>query len=74
MDQNTPIEIFVSWLPLILILAIWFFAMRRHRNYTHEILDMNRQIIVMNRDIQALNKSMCDTLLRIEKLLEDRRA
>jgi ATP-dependent Zn protease len=74
MEQNSVVESVVAWLPLIIILGLWFYAMRRYKGSTNEVMDMNREIISMNREIQALNQTMSDTLLRIEKVLQNRNA
>jgi ATP-dependent Zn protease len=74
MNQNTLIDSIVAWLPLVVILGIWFYAMRRYKGSNSEVMEMNREIIAMNRDIQAVNQTMSETLLRIEKLLQDRKA
>jgi ATP-dependent Zn protease len=73
-ESNAFVDEVVAWLPLIIVAAIWLFVMRRYKGNANEIMDMNREIIAMNRDNRALSKTMSETLLRIEKILQDRNA
>ena len=68
----------ISWLPMAVILGIWLFFMRHHfgksRTNTNEIMDMNREIVSLAREQNALSKTMSGTLVQIQKLMEDRKS
>jgi ATP-dependent Zn protease len=72
-NMNALVETIVAWLPMIIFLGIWFFIMTASRKNSREIMDMNREILGLSREALVQNQNMSDTLLRIEKLMEDRK-
>jgi hypothetical protein len=74
MNGNALVAGIVAWLPMIIVIGIGYLLIHGSRKDNRRIMDMNREIVGMNRDIQALNQTMSDTLLRIEKLLQGRKA
>ena len=59
---------------MVVVMAVWYFLMRGSRNNTREIMDMNREILGLSNEALTHNKAMSETLLRIEKILEDRKS
>jgi ATP-dependent Zn protease len=73
-NDSALVEGIIAWLPMIIVMAVWYFLMRGSRNNTREIMDMNREILSSSREQLAANLKMSETMTRIEKLLEDRKA
>jgi ATP-dependent Zn protease len=74
MAGNAVVDGIVAWLPMILVMGVWYLMMSGSRNNTREIMDMNREILGLSKEALAHNQTMSDTLLRIEKLLDNRKA
>jgi ATP-dependent Zn protease len=74
MAGNAVVDGIVAWLPMIIVLGVWYLMMSGSRSNTREIMDMNREILGLSKVALAHNQTMSDTLLRIEKILENRKA
>jgi ATP-dependent Zn protease len=57
----------ISWLPFFVVLGLWLFLLRQSRKTNAEVMAVNREIV-------TLTQTMSETLIRIEKLFEDRKA
>ena len=55
----------ITWIPMILIIGVWMFAMRLHRG-------VQNKIIRMNEDCLELNRRMLAELEEIKTLLKQR--
>ena len=73
MNVYVFVERLIAWLPMIVLIGIGYFLIRSSRRDNREIMEMNRVNLSLNKEAIALNRVMSETLLRIEKILEDRK-
>ena len=68
----------VNWLPIILIVAAWFFIGRRHmakqQNHVDEVTRINQETVALNRENQVLAREQLSVLKEIKAALENRKA
>ncbi len=74
MNVYVFVERVIAWLPMIVLVGIGYLLIRGSRRDNHEIMEMNRINLNLNKDSITHNQAMSETLLRIEKLLEDRKS
>jgi hypothetical protein len=70
MSQET-VNLIVGWLPIAVFVCVWIYFVRSQQGNSRRT---NREILDLNYEIIAVNKTMSETLIRIEKLLEDTNA
>ncbi len=74
MNVYVFVERVIAWLPMIVLVGIGYLLIRGSSRDNHEIMEMNRINLNLNKDSITHNQAMSETLLRIEKLLEDRKS
>ncbi len=71
MARSELIELIVAWLPLIILMGIWWFLVRKwNRQYRGHVDQVN----AINAEILAANREMLAELSEIRKALQDRKS